>query len=129
MGIDNKMISDEQNERLLEEMQYFVTDYIDMECLKTMNFEIEYVPIYVAAMQTLKLTIKGERVSRPIVTHPETWKDAFLERWTPDWLRKYVTIKYTVHEPFTNIVYPTIKVPGHKGYQLNSMSKKSVDKL
>jgi len=57
----------------------------------------------------LKVYIFGEQVQFEEVKYPANWKEAFKERWYPNWAKQRWPVRYKVHTWDCRYVYPSIR--------------------
>jgi hypothetical protein len=58
----------------------------------------------------IKGYIWGERGKSETIKYPKNWREAFKERWFPQWLLKRYPVIYRVHEINTTTLYPNFKI-------------------
>lgn len=79
--------------------------------------------IYNAVDMKVRGYIWGERGKTETIKYPNTWRDAFKERWFPAWLLARYPVNYRIHEISTTTLYPDFKISGTRS---NTRDRKSV---
>ena len=70
------------------------------------------------ARDTITLRIKqrifGRQVLHEVISYPANWKEAFKERWYPEWAKDRWPIRCTTRTFDVRELVPTLNIPGHK---------------
>lgn len=65
------------------------------------------------AVVDLCLKVAGKAETVETIKYPNTWLDAFKDRWAPSWLRSRLNINYTIIDVTKHTLFPSIEIPKH----------------
>ena len=89
-------------EIILEKVRLCLSTYIpknQFEDIQVSEYEI-YGEIIIRAFKTILVHV----INNSRIYHPEDWKEAFKERWFPDWLKKKYPVKYKIYDAY--MIFP-----------------------
>jgi hypothetical protein len=97
----------------LEKMQFHIRSNLSYEILKQSKLNLRKHLDLLSNSMLLDLTtyILQENIKTIECRYPADWKEAFKDRWFPDWLKKKYPVKW-VHEKLDKIVlYNQLSLP------------------
>jgi hypothetical protein len=100
---------------MLEVFKFGVMSHMDMN---NAQFQVEPEVYYrnmidrMSREMVFKLTAKIAGQQLPDIKYPADWKQAFKERWFPQWLLKKYPVKYKQFE--VKALYPYLAIPPHQ---------------
>jgi hypothetical protein len=100
---------------MLEVFKFSVQYHMDMSHAQ---FQVEPEVFYrnlidrAGKDMVMRLTAKIAGQQLPDIKYPADWKQAFKERWFPQWLLKKYPVKYKQFE--VKALYPYLSIPPHQ---------------
>jgi len=68
--------------------------------------DVRHVEEFDSYFVTLKRRVLGQTLGEKIVRYPRNWKEAFKERWFPNWLKRRFPVKYQEYDAL--VVFPQL---------------------
>ena len=62
---------------------------------------------------SVKQRIFGKQILHEEITYPTNWKEAFKDRWFPEWAKARWPVLHTTKTFDVREVVPTLDIPGH----------------
>lgn len=91
---------------ILERFELFVEVHLKPE-LEGVEWKLDTQRTMFGEMAyRIRASILSSRPEVHTVTHPETWWDAFKERWFPAWARERWPVRYQEHRLETRMLFP-----------------------
>ena len=89
---------------VLTRAKHMVVQHISKELLADVEvLNDEFLDMFIIRT-TKELLIKN--VGKRALAYPDGWKEAFKERWLPEWLKKRFPVRYCEHDVLA--VFPTL---------------------
>ena len=105
---------------ILQKFDYAISTRIDLDHMYYGNINSKaYIVDGICNNMILQINgfVWGEKgVKSKVIEHPKDWKEAFKERWFPNFLLKRFPVVYTIHELSFDLMYPNFKsnIPDEK---------------
>ena len=105
---------------ILQKFDYAISTRIDLDHLYYGNIDSKaYIVDGICNNMILQINgfVWGEKgVKSKVIEYPKDWKEAFKERWFPNFLLKRFPVVYTTHEISFDLIYPNFKpnIPDEK---------------
>jgi len=105
---------------ILQKLDYAISTRIDLDHMYYGNINSKaYIVDAICNDMMLQINgfVWGEKgVKLKVIEHPKDWKEAFKERWFPNFLLKRFPVIYTTHEISFDLMYPNFKpnIPDEK---------------
>ena len=62
----------------------------------------------------IKQRIFGKQILHEVISYPADWKEAFKERWYPEWAKNKWPVRYTTKTFDVRELVPSLDIPFHK---------------
>lgn len=89
--------------------------HMDKDAMRFSNIGIQRFEDDIFRRTVLKFEARvAGRDITTVVKYPADWKQAFKERWYPEWLLAKYPVQYTVYD--ARVLYPSMYIPEHQPY-------------
>ncbi len=78
------------------------------------RMEIKENPWLNSITMSMHQRVFGEQVLQRTIKWPDTWWDAFKDRWFPDWLKDRYPVTWRMYDFDARFLYPSINHPDDK---------------
>ena len=99
---------------VLERIYFGMQDYLDKSFSK--NIEIKQEELGRRVGYFFRTSIFSDKLDTKEYKYPSDWKQAFKERFFPQFLLDRFPVQYTIIKYDTTVLYPNIKAPEHEHY-------------
>ena len=79
------------------------------DCILDGRVDVEHAPEYGALALQMSGFVWGQELEAHIFSYPETWWDAFKDRWFPNWLERRFPARMVEKNVHFNVLYPNFK--------------------
>lgn len=94
---------------ILEKLQIASQQHLSKHALMGARVDVVREAVDEMVVQ-LKAYVWSEQLDRQEIKYPRDWRQAFKERWFPDWAKRRWPVVYTHHIFDLKAIYPDIKV-------------------
>ncbi len=106
------------NEVQLENMTFAIIASIDkalIECF-AQSADVTRTKHWIEdeIVMRLKQHIFGKQVLHEVISYPADWKQAFKERWYPEWAKDKWPVRYTTKTFDVRELVPSLNIPEHE---------------